>query len=173
MYWTSEVREQQVGIMSVGDPNIGAFGQPVGAGLTKHEFDCPAACSSFVNQEVTVLREYLHMHQIGQRMTNEQIRGDKVIRAGHVEHWDFEQNGNGAVQQGSFVISPGDSFKTTCYYDDKDGSRIFGLGSAQEMCMAFLYCELQFMNMTDNVYISLCLICSLCCFNCRLPSNTS
>lgn len=146
MYWTSEAREQQVGIMTLGDPNIGVFGQLVGAGLTRHEFDCPSTCSSFVNQEVTVVREYLHMHQIGMRMTNEQIRGDDVIRAGRVEHWEFEQNGNAAVQQGSFVISPGDSFKTTCYYEDKDGTRTFGLASAQEMCMAFLYCKLQFMN---------------------------
>jgi len=61
MYWTTQPREQQVGIMSVGDPQVGLFGQTVGTGITKHEFECPSSCSSLVNQEVTVLREYLHV----------------------------------------------------------------------------------------------------------------
>jgi Copper type II ascorbate-dependent monooxygenase, C-terminal domain len=154
MYWTSEERQEKVGIMSLGDPNIGLFGQIVGAGLTKHEFDCPSSCSSTVNQEVTVLREYLHMHEIGMRITNEQIRGDEVLRAGHIEHWEFEQNGNAAVQQASFVIKPGDGFKTTCYYEDKGGSRTFGLASSEEMCMAFLYCKSR-ISITMHFFYSL------------------
>jgi len=60
-YWTSEQREQQVGIMNVGDPTVGVYGTPIGAGLSMHQFECPGSCSSLANQEVTVLREYLHV----------------------------------------------------------------------------------------------------------------
>jgi len=81
----------------------------------------------------------LHMHEVGLRITNEQIREGEVIRSGNVEHWEFDQNGNAAVQQGEFVVQPGDSFRTTCYYDDPEGTRTFGLASSEEMCMAFLY----------------------------------
>jgi hypothetical protein len=138
-YWTSEPREQEIGIMSVGDPMVGAFGQPVGTGLSAHQFECPGSCSDLAGQEVTVLREYLHMHQVGLRMTNELIRDGDVIHSAAVEHWEFDQNGNAAVQQDSFVVKPGDGFRTTCYYEDPDGSRTFGLASQEEMCMAFLY----------------------------------
>jgi Copper type II ascorbate-dependent monooxygenase, C-terminal domain len=138
-YWTSEPREQEIAIMSVGDPFVGAFGQPVGTGLSVHQFECPGSCSELAGQEVTVLREYLHMHQVGLRITNEQIRDGEVIHTASVEHWEFHQNGNAAVQQGSFVVQPGDGFKTSCYYNDADGSKTFGLASAEEMCMAFLY----------------------------------
>jgi hypothetical protein len=79
------------------------------------------------------------MHEIGLRITNEQIRDDEVIRSGNVEYWEFTQNGNAAVQQEPFTVKPGDSFRTTCYFEDADGSRSFGLASSQEMCMGFLY----------------------------------
>lgn len=39
------------------------------------------------------------------------------------------------VPQDSYKISPGDSFRTTCYY--KDGSA-FGLSSQEEMCIAYI-----------------------------------
>jgi hypothetical protein len=138
-YWTSEPREQEIGIISVGDPMVGAFGQPIGAGLSAHQFECPESCSDLAGQEVTVLREYLHMHQVGLRMTNELIRDGDVVHTAAVEHWEFDQNGNAAIQQDSFVVKPGDGFRTTCYYEDPDGSRTFGLASEEEMCMAFLY----------------------------------
>ncbi|KAL3908590.1 MAG: hypothetical protein SGILL_008427 [Bacillariaceae sp.] len=138
-YWTSEEREEEIGIMNIGDPLIGVFGEPVGQGLSMHQFECPSSCSSLASQEVTVLREYLHMHEVGLRMTNEQIRDGAVLRTANVEFWEFEQNGNAVVQQDPFTVKPGDSFRTTCYYEDQAGDRTFGLASAEEMCMAFLY----------------------------------
>lgn len=137
LYYTSQARDQQVGIMSTGDPQIGLFGQAVGDGLSKHEFNCPSSCSEMVNQEVTILREYLHLHETGRRIVNEQIRDGEVLRKASVEHWDFHQNGNAAIAQAPYLVKPGDGFKTTCYYEDNKQST-FGLASAEEMCMAFL-----------------------------------
>jgi hypothetical protein len=64
MYWTSQPRQEQIGIMSTGDPVVGMYGLPVGVGVTKHEFECPSSCSSYLDGEVTVLREYLHVSDI-------------------------------------------------------------------------------------------------------------
>jgi hypothetical protein len=79
------------------------------------------------------------MHEVGLRITNEQMRDGKVLRSAHVEFWEFAQNGNAVVQQDSFVLKPGDTFRTTCYYEDQAGDRTWGLASSEEMCMAFLY----------------------------------
>lgn len=137
VYWTSQPRDQQVGILSVGDPAVQLFGQPVGDGFTMHSFECPGSCSEVAGQPVTVLREYLHMHETGARMTNEQIRDGEVIRQATLDYWEFHQNGNAAIQQDPFVIQPGDGFKTSCYFNGQ--GRVFGLASSEEMCMAFLY----------------------------------
>jgi len=138
VFWTSQPRDEQMGILSGGDPALSLYGQAVGNGPTRHSFDCPGSCSSLVGKEVTVLREYLHMHQTGARMKNEQIRDGQVIRSASIDFWEFHQNGNAAVQQDPFTIMPGDGFKTTCYYDGND-DRVFGLASSEEMCMTFLY----------------------------------
>lgn len=78
------------------------------------------------------------MHSKGTRMVNEQVRQGEVIRDASVEVWEFDQNGNLAVQQDSFEFLPGDAFRTKCYFRG-DSKTIFGSGSQEEMCMAFLY----------------------------------
>ena len=139
-YWTSQPRAEEVGILSVGDPVVNLYGESVGDGLSLHEFECPGSCSSAAQdgQEVTVLREYLHMHKEGSRIVNEQLRDGDVVRFGSIDFWEFDQNGNAAVQQDPFVIKPGDSFRTSCYFNANDDT-VFGLSSSEEMCMAFLY----------------------------------
>jgi len=71
-------------------------------------------------------------------MINEQYRDNEIVRTATVDVWDFNQNGNVAVQQEEYQINPGDSFRTTCFFRP-DSSTKFGLGSREEMCMAFLY----------------------------------
>ena len=68
-------------------------------------------------------------------MTNEVIRGNQVINAAVSDVYDFDQQGLYHVPQRPYKVMPGDSFRTTCYY--KDGTS-FGLGSQQEMCIAFI-----------------------------------
>jgi DOMON domain/Copper type II ascorbate-dependent monooxygenase, C-terminal domain/Copper type II ascorbate-dependent monooxygenase, N-terminal domain len=137
IYWTSQPREFQIGILQLGDPNVALFGEPVGNGQAFHSFECPGSCSTEASTEVTVLREYLHMHSTGARITNEQIREGVVVRKASVEYWEFDQNGNTAVQQNPYNVLPGDGFKTACYFNGED--KVFGMGSGEEMCMAFLY----------------------------------
>ena len=102
-----------------------------------HSFDCPGSCSTVAGQTVTVVREYLHMHESGARIMNEHIRNGEVIRRASLDFWEFHQNGNAPIQQDPFVIQPGDAFKTSCYFNGQ--GRVFGLASSEEMCIAFLY----------------------------------
>lgn len=96
--------------------------------------------AALVDEPVTVLREALHMHKSGVRVTNEHFRGEDKIREGSVEVWEFDQQGSANVRQTPFEIQPGDSFRTTCYYRAADGAtKTFGLGSQDEMCIAFLF----------------------------------
>merc|ERR1719389_288920 len=132
-------------MLEVGDPWLALQGQSVGDGLRKFEFTCPSACStSFLSKQdrangelpgVTVIMELLHMHQSGVRMTNEVIRDGKVHNMAVSDVYDFDQQGGHHVPQDPYLVMPGDSFRTTCYY--RDGTT-FGLGSQEEMCIAFV-----------------------------------
>jgi hypothetical protein len=140
VYYTSDTREFEVGVLQVGDPYTELEGMSVGAGLTLYEFECPGSCSSSAIQEpVTAFLELQHMHMTGVRMMNEQIRNGKVIRTGAVDVWDFHQSGGPAIAQEPFTIEPGDGFRTSCYYRTDDNSTIFGPSSFDEMCIAYLY----------------------------------
>lgn len=138
-YYTNRPREIQAGVLQLGDPALRLSGQPLGNGLSVHSFHCPASCTSFALQEpVTVVREYLHMHQSGRRIKNEQFRDGKLLRTGAIDFFSFDQQGNQAVQQEPFQVLPGDSFNTACYYRTS-GDETFGLSSQEEMCMAFIF----------------------------------
>jgi len=143
-YYTNEERTHRAGVLEVGDPHLALRGKDIPDGLTKYSFHCPGSCSSSVlaqeklrggSQGVTVISEFLHMHDTGMRMTNEVIRGDQVVHKAVSDVYDFDQQGVFQVSQGSYQILPGDSIKTTCYY--KDGTA-FGLASSDEMCIAYL-----------------------------------
>eukprot|EP00579_Thalassiosira_antarctica_P022723 CAMPEP_0201989938 /NCGR_PEP_ID=MMETSP0904-20121228/93111_1 /ASSEMBLY_ACC=CAM_ASM_000553 /TAXON_ID=420261 /ORGANISM="Thalassiosira antarctica, Strain CCMP982" /LENGTH=880 /DNA_ID=CAMNT_0048544185 /DNA_START=21 /DNA_END=2663 /DNA_ORIENTATION=- len=136
LYYSNEEREEKAAILELGDAFVGLAGQNINAGLTRYQFTCPGECSANVGSgSVTILNEYLHMHQNGVRMTNEVIRNDEVVRASSVDVYDFEQQGGFHVPQQPYEVLPGDGFRTTCYYRDGDK---FGLDSDEEMCIAFV-----------------------------------
>ena len=139
MYYTSNKREHDMGIFQVGDPLVDLQGEAVGSGLTQHVFNCPFLCSSAsISQEITVFREYLHMHQTGVRMYNTQMRGGQIVHTGVSDFFDFDQQGTFSPVQDSFTIRPGDSFQTSCFYSPISKTR-FGLSSQREMCIAYLF----------------------------------
>lgn len=135
----------------------------MGNGLTRHTLTCLGTCSALaLDEPVTVLREFLHMHKSGEkfyfqiscetivavrfstlidtgvRISNEVLRDGKKIHEGVIDVWEYDAQSNAVVTQGPFELQPGDSFRTTCYFRDSDGSKTFGLSSQQEMCIAFL-----------------------------------
>ena len=96
-------------------------------------------------------------------MTNEVIRNGEVFHTAVADVYDFEQQGTHAftftncasfmpfslsfydlfcvfkgsfsVPQEPYTVLPGDSFRTTCYYQD---GTAWGMGSADEMCITFM-----------------------------------
>ena len=142
LHWTRNLREYDLGIMPMADPLFGLSGTVVGGpngGLDRHEFVCPSSCTNFVmDQNVTVIREYLHMHEQGARMYNDLIRDGEVIHTANVDFFDYPQQGIYSVIQEPYTLMPGDSFRTTCQYKTPK-EWFFGSGSQEEMCIAFVW----------------------------------
>ena len=142
LYWTRNLRQYDLGIMPMADPLFGLNGFPVGGpngGLDRHEFLCPTSCTEFaMQQNVTVIREYLHMHEQGARMYNEMIRDGQVVHTANVDYFDYPQQGIFSVIQDPYTLMPGDTFRTTCQYKTPREWK-FGIGSQEEMCIAFVW----------------------------------
>jgi hypothetical protein len=142
MYYTNQSQDIQIGTIQVADPFVRLNNLPVGNGWSEHVFTCPSSCSTYLfsgapNGEVTIVQESLHMHGHGRRMVNQIVRNGQVIHEASVDYWDFAQNGLKSVQQQPYVMRVGDQIRTICYYD-ANSSTTFGLGSLNEMCLAFL-----------------------------------
>jgi hypothetical protein len=138
MYYSSKTRAYTAGLAILGDSSMALAGSSIPEGLADYQFHCGSGCTSlFLDEPVTVLREFHHMHQSGVSSYNEQIRNGQVIRTGHVDYFDFRQQGAQVVQQESFTVMAGDSFNTRCFFRNSDDQRKFGYASSEEMCMTF------------------------------------
>jgi len=125
-------------MLEIGDPYLALSRRSVGNGLTQYTFDCDGSCSGIVlNEPITILREYLHMHAVGAAASNELVRDGTVVHKSKIEFFNFQQQGNQAVQQMPFQVEPGDGFRMTCTYDTNEDT-VFGRASQQEMCIAFI-----------------------------------
>ena len=133
------LRQYDAAVLELADPLVSLGGTALESGYSKYEFECPSTCTQneFQVDSVMVFQEWLHMHEHGIRMTNEQIRGGNTIHTGIIDYYDFAQSGGHLVQQPPFSLQRGDAFKTTCYYDGTGGVS-FGQASTDEMCIAYL-----------------------------------
>ncbi|GKY93756.1 hypothetical protein MPSEU_000342700 [Mayamaea pseudoterrestris] len=140
-YYSTEPREQTMGIMQIGDPIVALDGTLIPDGTTSYSFNCPASCTkSVLDEPVTVIREYLHLHKSGASSYSQHFRDGNMIRSSKAEYYDFAQQGAQAILQEPYEVLPGDAFKVGCYYENEPGTnRTFGLGSSNEMCISFLY----------------------------------
>lgn len=139
-YYTDVKRPIELGILRLGDPIIALDGVSLGDGISEHTFSCPEICSrTFLeeNETVTIFREYLHMHYLGQTMKNELVRNGEVVHTATVDFFDFDQSGNQLVQEPAYEVQHGDQYRTVCYYDNTNNGT-FGYSSQEEMCIAFL-----------------------------------
>jgi hypothetical protein len=139
LYYTSAPVVHEIGMMQIGDPTVQLIGKEVGSGLTRHTLSCPSTCTQnrFNVEEITIVKEQLHMHSLGKRIVNQVLRDDAVIHESYVDYWDYDQSGIVAPMRRPFQMQRGDSFRTICYYDAHSSTK-FGTGSEDEMCMAFV-----------------------------------
>eukprot|EP00980_Cylindrotheca_fusiformis_P011682 scaffold2770_cov104-Cylindrotheca_fusiformis.AAC.3 len=143
IYYSTETREHDMGVLSLGDAALKQLGNRVGDDgpekFYEYAYECPSSCSSLaVTRPVTVLREYLHMHKQGSRMYQEVIRDGTAVRRSNIDFFQYDQSGNQVVQQDPYELLPGDGFKTVCYFEPKNDT-IFGLSTQDEMCNSFVY----------------------------------
>jgi hypothetical protein len=139
-YYSNSMREHELGIVQIGDPGVLLENQSLPEGLSQYSFDCPASCTRTVLQRnVTVLREFMHMHSSGEVMKLEQIRDGEVIHTGQVDFHRYLQQGNHQIQEEPYVVQSGDSFRTVCNYNTRGVATKFGWGARDEMCIAFMF----------------------------------
>lgn len=147
LYYSTTPREKEAAVFVLGDPDVVKQYQKIANGITEHLFTCPGGCTAwslneFNNKQptITIFREHLHMHQKGIAIRNDLFRGENgdIAHTGLINFWDFAQQGGPSPVQDPFKVQPGDVFKLSCYYSD-DGNTNFGIGTRQEMCMAFLF----------------------------------
>jgi DOMON domain/Copper type II ascorbate-dependent monooxygenase, N-terminal domain len=94
VYYTHTKREFEVGIMGLGDSLSKLAGVTIPAGITQYEFGCMPGCSKLaLDEPVTVVQEYIHMHYDGISASTYQIRNDEVIREARIDYFDFAQSG--------------------------------------------------------------------------------
>ena len=98
-----------------------------------------------VAHNITVVTELLHMHETGARMVNRVRRNGTIVHEGVIDYWDNQMSGLYPVPTNAFTIQAGDILETECYYNASKftgtttGPPLFGVGSQDEMCIAFLY----------------------------------
>lgn len=152
LYYSRTLREFEAAIVQIGDPGVVFEDQLIPNGLARYDFHCPSTCTDIMlpeRMEVTVIRDFMHMHARGQVLTLEQIRDGEVIHTSKVEFHRFDQQGNHVVQQESYKVRGGDAFRTTCIYEIPDGVETrWGWGAKDEMCIAFMlyYPKRTFLN---------------------------
>lgn len=145
IYYTNQKStiENEIGLAVMGDAPLNLIGKMIGNGKSKHEFSCPSSCSNILFnegvEEVTVVYEGLHMHAKGKRMVNTLYSEDgNEVHSATGEFFDFDQSGILAVRQNPYSMKRGDYYKTTCYYESYDNTKM-GRSSRDEMCLTFLY----------------------------------
>jgi len=135
LYWTSKLREQEMGIFSIGDPWVKKTGL-LGEKMSKHDFNCPSSCTeTHMTEPITVFSEIHHAHRLADQTVIDQFRDGKKIRSGKVEYFDWRSSGLTPVIQDPFIVEPGDALTMSCYYKDKDGTAHFGYDTKGEMCL--------------------------------------
>jgi DOMON domain/Copper type II ascorbate-dependent monooxygenase, C-terminal domain len=140
VYYVRKPLKHEAGLMFMADPFTHLKGTPLGDGLSEFSFDCEPGCSSLaLDEPVTVIQEFFHMHMKGTGAIQMQIRDGEVIRQARTNYFDFAQSGIHGVRQQSYRVLPGDSFRTQCIYSSSDDT-VFGIASTDEMCEGlFLY----------------------------------
>lgn len=140
VYYSVNPPKHEMGIFFLADPFTHLKGTSLGSGLSEFRFDCKSDCSALILDEpVTVVHEYFHMHGKGSGVVQQQIRNGEVIRQATTSFFDFDQSGIHGVRQPSYTIEPGDSFRTKCFYNNNDDNEtVFGIGFRDEMCEGLL-----------------------------------
>ena len=168
MFYVDTFRAHDAGGLTLGDPTLrmaiqnsnlpswlpGALRWPYDSGQLKagketpihRQATCPGSCtSSALDEPIQVFASNLHMHYAGQKMYSEHFAANGTslgVRAPlRVDYFDNGFQQMTELEDGDFVIHPGDSIQTHCWYNTKARTKdvSFGFATKDEMCMHFLF----------------------------------
>jgi len=136
VYYTSNLRQHDVGVMILGDGMVDAGGTLIPSGWNTYQFDCPTNCYANNNggTEVTVLDVNHHMHGSGRSMRTRLVDGSTIYKEFVTNFFDFSFQDY--IRTEPFQFRPGSGAYVECVYESS--GEAFGLGSEDEMCMTFL-----------------------------------
>jgi len=133
-------RSIEAGIIQFGDGPV-ALQDPthpdhsIPVGYSRSDFSCN---TSDWPHEITVVGHFLHMHELGVKMTTNVSRSGSLLRSNSVEFYQFSMQSEIRTPSG-YTVLPGDHINTRCYYyNDGSQTRVWGLSSANEMCIDFV-----------------------------------
>ena len=134
----STFRPVEMGIMQIGDQNLKLAKTPKYSALPVGKSSYTFTCSYPEDQPaVNLYSQVLHMHEVGAAMNQKHLRNGVEIRNTKIEHYKFEYQN--PIPLEGVTLEPGDTLVTECFYDTTNvpGGVNFGLGSEEEMCIAF------------------------------------
>ena len=149
MSWADQVEREAVNVL-LDKFLIGAFnGNPVtippGEEGWVFQWDESVAGFGFDDRiaqwgEVDILGMLPHMHEAGQRMQVEIMRGEEQQCGLYVDRWDFDWQQAFMYEQ-PIRVSATDRIQITCEWNtmDRDSPTSPGLGTGAEMCLLGLY----------------------------------
>jgi hypothetical protein len=108
--FTRYLREFDAAPMILGDPLLGLIRTPIGEGCSEWDLNCPSSCTkNYLNQEITVFVNWLHMHESGERIVSKQYNTEgEEMQTGYADNYDFTQAGLYKVPKKPFKVNPGD-----------------------------------------------------------------
>ncbi|XP_070581119.1 DBH-like monooxygenase protein 1 homolog [Ptychodera flava] len=148
VWYTSHLREHDARAITLGADSSRTVVIPPKANKFTLSSYCSSDCSrkgltdSNMNEtELHVFASLLHSHLAGRAIRLRHIRdGVELPMLAQDEHYDFNYQEYVHFKE-EVTIRAGDSFIVECDYETKDRETITygGLGTYQEMCLAFLY----------------------------------
>lgn len=168
IYYTNTEREHKAGSLLIGDSLVSRAPDEVISGF-RYQHTCPSECTNRLNEPVTLISTFLHMHTTGQEIyVNVFSESNEFTRnLNKVNFWSdsFQQNN---VLDKPQTLNPGEQFQVTCTYDtSKRPTTKFGLTTLDEMCMAFvMYWPLQVDTISTHEL-------NLCALNVGDEANTT
>jgi hypothetical protein len=97
--------------------------------------------SCMISSPITIFSDFPHMHRTGTMITLDVERSGSSTFTNLVDipQWSFDDQPNSLIDPSQQQINPGDTLRTTCWWDTMGRSINYGEASSDEMCFNFIY----------------------------------
>ena len=134
-----DARPEEAAVLTIGDPLIWHDDTILPGQDFSVQHNCLTQCTDQMQGDFTLYQVQHHMHQIGAKARMSQRRNHAFLKdISRVEFYNFDYQVSHPPDTPS-VLRKGDTLHYTCsFHNHRSMAAQFGLGSEDEMCMAFL-----------------------------------